>query len=279
MELNDEGGKLTPRVRLGRRLRRLRERRGLSLRQLSDEIGDYSHSYLGRVELGEQLPSEALVKALDQFFDTDGVLGELLELAHDTLVPDYGRHVLAKEAEAVRTQVFTSSLVPGLLQTEGYARELFRRSLPGAREEQLEELVALRVGRAQLITGEEPASYWAVMDEAALRRPLAGAARMSEQLVHILEMATRPNITLQVLPFSRGAHPMLGGSLTLHTLPGGGTIASVESFASGVPVESPREVVELTQKFDVARCLALSDDDSLVLVRSYLEEYENDDAS
>ncbi|WP_234314793.1 helix-turn-helix domain-containing protein [Streptomyces sp. NRRL F-5135] len=125
MELNNEGGKLTPRVRLAMRVRRLRERKGLSLRQLSERVGGYSHSYLGRVELGSQLPSEALVNMLDDFFDTDGVLADLLEMAHDSVIADYSRKIVNKEPEAERIQVFTSSLVPGLLQTPAYAHALF----------------------------------------------------------------------------------------------------------------------------------------------------------
>ncbi|WP_234315725.1 Scr1 family TA system antitoxin-like transcriptional regulator [Streptomyces albus] len=169
MELNSEDAKLTPRVRLGRRLRRLRERRGLSLRQLSELVGGYSHSYLGRVELGEQLPSEALVKTLDEFFDTDGVLAELLELAHDTLIPDYSRKAIDKEPEAERIQVFNSSLIPGLLQTPEYARAAFRRSLLGESEDQISERVAFRVKRQRILERKEPPYYWGIMDEAALR--------------------------------------------------------------------------------------------------------------
>ncbi|MGP3979177.1 DUF5753 domain-containing protein [Streptomyces sp. 8N114] len=279
MELNSEDGKLTPRVRLGRRLRRLRERQGLSLRQLSERVGGYSHSYLGRVELGDQLPSEALVDALDEFFDTDGVLAELLELAHDTLIPDYSRRAIQKEQEAERVQVFTSSTVPGLLQTQEYARALFRRSLPKETDEQISEHVAVRMKRQRIFDREEPPSYWAILDEAALRRPIGGVLCMAAQVEHLAQFATRPHVTMQVLPFEKGAHPMLGGSLNLHTLRDGGTLAVVENFESGEPIEAPKKVLELTQKFDLARSLALTDDESLDLIRRYLGEYAVEDDS
>ncbi|MEU4683332.1 DUF5753 domain-containing protein [Streptomyces xinghaiensis] len=276
MELNNESEQLTPRVRLGRRLRRMRERKELSLRQLSEQVGGYSHSYLGRVELGEQLPSEALVNSLDGYFDTDGVLGDLLEIAHASVIADYSRTVVSKEPEAERIQVFTSSLVPGLLQTEEYARELFRRSLPGESEENRNARVTVRLRRQRILHQETPPYYWSIMDEAAIRRPVGDAGRMSAQLRHLLNMAHRPRITVQILPFAEGAHPMLGGGLTLMTLKEGRTIALVESFDSGEAVESPRRVVDLTGRFDLARSLALAEDASIDLISDYLKEYEDD---
>lgn len=279
MELNSEDSKHTPRLRLGRRLRRLRERKGLSLRQLSERVGGYSHSYLGRVELGEQLPSEALATTLDEFFDTDGVLAELLEMAHDTLIPDYSRKAVSKEPEAERIQVFNSSGIPGLLQTPEYTRAAFRRSELRESEAQINERVAVRMKRQRVLDRKEPPYYWGIMDESALKRPIGGPSCMTEQIKHLLQLASRPHVTVQVLPFNRGAHPFLGGSLTLHTLPDGSTVAVVESFDSGEPVESPRRVLELTQKFDTARSLALTDDESIALIRGYLEEYEVEDDS
>ena len=279
MELNSEDAKLTPRVRLGRRVRRLRERKGLSLRQLSERVGGYSHSYLGRVELGEQLPSEALVNTLDEFFEADGVLAELLEFAHDSLIPDYSRKAIDKEPEAKRIQVFNSSHVTALLQTPEYMRAHFQRSQLHESEEQIGERVAIRVKRQRILERKEPPRYWGIMDEAALKRPIGGQRCMSDQMKHLLQLSTRPHVTVQVLSFDRGAHPLLGGSLTLHTLPDGTTIAAVESFASGEPVESPNKVLELTERFDVARSLALTEDESHALIREYLKEYEVEDDS
>ncbi|MFE3591533.1 DUF5753 domain-containing protein [Streptomyces niveus] len=276
MGLNSESGKVTPRVRLDKRLRRLRERKGLSLRQLSEQVSGYSHSYLGRVELGEQLPSEALVDSLDEFFDADGVLGELLELAHESLIPDYSRTFLSKEALAERIQVFTSSHIPGLLQTEEYARELFRQSLPRETEDELSERVAVRMRRRRILLRDTSPPYWAIIDEASLKRPARSIGAMVGQLRHLLTVAAHPRIAIQVLPFAVGTHPMPGGSLTLMTLREGGTIAQVESFASGEGVHSTRRVVELTERFDLARSMALTDDASLDLIRRYLKEYEDE---
>ncbi|WP_405390790.1 DUF5753 domain-containing protein [Streptomyces sp. NBC_01102] len=276
MELNGESGKVTPRVRLGRRLRRLRERRGLSLRQLSEQVGGYSHSYLGRVELGDQLPSEALVTSLDQFFDSDGVLADLLDMVHESLIPEYSRTFLSKEPAAERIQVFTSSLVPGLLQTQDYARELFRRSLPRDSDDVRNERVGIRMRRQRILDREDAPPYWAIMDEAALRRSARDRSIMAGQMLHLLSIGIRPRVVVQVLPFSAGMHPMLGGGVTLMTLKDGETIAQVESFASEEGVSSARPVVDLTERFDLARSMALTQDESLDLIRVYLKEYEDE---
>ncbi|MGW9041764.1 helix-turn-helix domain-containing protein [Streptomyces lydicus] len=279
MELNNEDdGRATPRTVLGRRLRRLREAADLSQRALADKVG-YPHTYLSRVERGEQLPSQALAEDLDTHFATDGLLAELLSLAQDASIPGYGRAVVEQESTAARIQVFGSSLVPGLLQTEDYARALIRTSLPGESKEQINERVATRMRRKHLFERAEVPYYWAILDEAALKRPIGGAACMSRQILHILKAVESPRIWLQILPFQQGEHPMLGGSLSLLTLRNGATLAYVESFASGEAVESPERILELTQRFDVARSKALPEKETLDLVRGYLRGYEDEDDS
>ncbi|MEV6132721.1 helix-turn-helix transcriptional regulator [Streptomyces violaceusniger] len=278
MELHDDEGRATPRTMLGRRLRRLREGTGQSQRALAERLG-YPHTYLSRVERGEQLPSESLAAALDAHFSTDGLFTDLLELAQDASIPDYGRVIVSSEEKATRIQTFTSSLIPGLLQTEEYAYALFHTSLPGESEEKLRERVETRMRRKRVLSKDNPPFFWAIMDEAALKRPIGGSKCMKDQIAYMLDVARTPHITTQILPFTQGEHPMLGGSLSLLTLQSGATIGYVESFASGEPVDSPSKILELTQLFDVARSKALPEKESLALVHTYLREHENEDDS
>ncbi|RBM07328.1 helix-turn-helix transcriptional regulator [Streptomyces sp. PT12] len=273
MELTSEDAELSPDARLGRRVRSLREGKGLSLRQLSEKVGGYSHSYLGRVELGKQPASAGLIARLDTYFETDGVLAELHGLAQDVLVARYSRHFVRKERDSLRIQVFTSSVIPGLLQTKEYAHELFRTGLPASSADQLSVKVDARLNRQGIFDRDEPPYYWAIMDEASLRRPTRDKGIMKRQLEHILAFSERSRVTVQVLPFDQGFHPMLGGSLTLLTLKDGGRAALVESFDSGDVVESPRQIVDLVQRFDIACAMALPDHESADLMRRYLEEY------
>jgi len=275
MELHEDDGKTTPRTLLGRRLRHLRERAGMSQRALAEQVG-YPHTYISRVERGEQLPSEALAQAFDGQFEADGLFTELLHMAQDSLVANYSREFVSKEGDAIRIQVFTSSVIPGLLQTAEYTRDLFRAGLAGDATNELEARVAVRTNRQGIFEREDPPLYWAIMDEAALRRSTANREVMRGQLEHILQKAESSRVTVQVLPFSQAIHPMMGGSLTLLTLKNGATVALVESFASGEAVDSPKRVVELVQRFDVARSKALPEIESLDLIRTYLKEYADE---
>ena len=181
------------------------------------------------------------MSAMERFFDCDGVLEELLELAQSALVPGYGRSLIELERSATRLEVFTSSVVPGLLQTADYARELLRRSLPGKSDDELDDLVLFRLKRHRIFQREgDPLYYWAVIDEAALKRPIGGEETMAAQLRHLLERAAHPLVTVQVLPFSRGAHPVLGGSLILYSLSDGSTVAGIESFGDARIVDAVR---------------------------------------
>src|SRR5581483_2068800 len=263
MELHEDEARPTPRSVLGHRLKRLRETSGLSLRALADALG-YPHTYLGRVERGEQLPSKALAEAMDVYFRTDVLFAELLEMAQESSIADYSRMIVANEPRATRIQVFTSSLGPGLLQTEEYARALFQSSLPGADEESINALTKARMRRKRVFEVPEPPYFWAIMDEAALKRPVGGAHHMIDQLNLLLSAPYAPRGTVQVLPFRAGAHPMMGGSMSLLTLPSGATIGYVESFGSGEVVESPRRILDFVQRFDLARSAALSEEDSRV---------------
>ncbi|QLE72255.1 helix-turn-helix domain-containing protein [Streptomyces rectiverticillatus] len=265
--------RLTPRQVLGAMLQHLRKREGLSLRDLADETR-FGHTYIHRAENGCQLPSDGLAAALDQRFDMGGTLVEFLEMAREGSAQEYGRKAAEREGRAERIQVFTSSTIPALLQTEDYARALLRTSRPKAPEDHFEAAVTARMSRKQVFNREDRPPYWAVIDEASLRRPVGGSTTMARQLAHILKAAENPDITLQALPFERGEYWMLGGSLTLLTAPNGSTLAYVESFGSGELVESPKRVVELSQRFDTVRGLALPERESLELIRRYMEEYQ-----
>ncbi|WP_260867893.1 helix-turn-helix transcriptional regulator [Streptomyces sp. SAJ15] len=253
-------------------LRHLRERDGLSLRDLAGKLG-YQHTYIHRAESGDQLPSDPLITALDKHFNMGGTLIAFLAMAREGSVQEYGRKAAAREGIAERIQVFTSSTIPALLQTEEYARALLRTARPKEPPNHFSEDVAKRMSRKQVFHREDAPPYWAIMDESALCRPIGGKQAMAEQLARIVKAAENPDITIQVLPFERGEHWMLGGSLTLLTAPNGSTLAYVESFGSGELVESPKRVVELAQRFDQVRGMALPESESLELVRKYLEEY------
>jgi transcriptional regulator with XRE-family HTH domain len=265
----------TPMSMIGEHMRRMRQEEGLSLRGLAEQLR-LPFGFLGRVERGEQQATETLVKALDERWDTAGLFADLLAIAQEMPIADYSQDFVRHERDAIRIQVFTSSLIPGLLETPAYTRELFEVSQPGASQEKLDAQVAFRMKRQRIFEREEPPSYWAIIDEAALKRPTASREAMHAQIAHLLRCAKRPHIVVQVLPFNCGLHPMLGGSLTMFTLKDGRRIASMESFGSAVRVDSPKGIVKELLRFDRACSMALSEAESLDLIREYLREYDHE---
>ncbi|UCM90488.1 helix-turn-helix domain-containing protein [Streptomyces marincola] len=276
MELNPDDDRLTYRVVLGRQVARHRKNAKLSIRELAAELR-FPYGYIGRVERGEQLPSENLAKAMDTFFGVPALFADLLKAADDAAIPDYGRMLLRKEKKALRIQEMTSTVVPGLLQTEEYARELFRVGHLWDSEEQLDQWTAIRMRRQELFRREVPPQYWALLDEAVLARPVGGPRCMRGQLDHLLGMLENPNVVMQVLPFAAGAGSLTGGSATLLNLDDGTLIGHVEGMMVGEPVLSANRLIKLTRKFDMARCQALSIDESVHVMRRYREEYEVDE--
>ncbi|WP_165987734.1 helix-turn-helix transcriptional regulator [Streptomyces sp. YIM 98790] len=274
MELNN-GVKLSARSLIAAQLLRLRTRHGLSQHRLEEQLG-FPQSYIAAVESGSKLPSEQLAEAFDTFFEPVLTFVELLRYARESGPEDYGRRLVPKERRATRLQVFTSSVIPGLLQTEEYAFELFQVTLPWNSEAENRQLVAERLKRQEVLDREDPPLHWAIIDEAALKRPMGGKQCMTGQLKHLLNSAGRWGMRVQVLPFAAGGHSMMGGSLCLMTMPNGSVIGYVESFKNGGAVESPEVILELVELFDVARSKALPEEESLALIGRYLQEHEND---
>jgi len=120
---------------------------------------------------------------------------------------------LEQAASIIRT--YQAQLVPGLLQTEEYARAVIALGYPEVPADEVQRRVTLRIKRQELLTRPQPPTLWAAMDEAALRRPLGGPRVLREQIQHLIEMTKLPNITLQIIPFDLGGHAAAGGSFTI----------------------------------------------------------------
>jgi hypothetical protein len=124
---------------------------------------------------------------------------------------------LEEAANVIRT--YEVQFVPGLLQTAGYARTVIQLGYPDDPESEINRRVHMRLQRQERLTRKDGPKLWAVIDEAALRRPIGGPGIMNEQIQHLLEVATLPNITLQVMPFRFGMHAAEGGAFTILRFP------------------------------------------------------------
>lgn len=163
-------------------------------------------------------------------------------------------------------------MVPGLLQTEDYARAVLSLDALLSGEEQLEERVTARLGRQQRLASPDRPELWVILDEAVLRRPVGGETVMRAQLAQLLKAAEQRHITVQVLPFDHGEHAEMGGSLTVLTLPDGAEVAYKEGADFGQLFEEPSHVKRLAVTYDRLRAVSLPPFMSLDMIRSVMED-------
>ncbi|MBC3982814.1 helix-turn-helix domain-containing protein [Streptomyces sp. AC536] len=254
----------------GAEMRRLREAAGMSLDALG-EVLKYGKSSLHRFETAQTMVPPDLPTKLDTAFGTDGLFGKLYELARKEVHPDRYRRRMELEAQARVINEYAGHVVPGLVQTDPYARALFRVSNPQAIPEEIEDKVSARLSRQALLRAEPPPELSIILDETVLRRVVGGPAVMREQLATLLPLVDGPATVIQVMPFSHGAHALLGGSLTLMTLEKGAVIAYEESIDTGNLLEDPIEATARRRAYDRMRAHALSPTDSAALIRSTME--------
>jgi transcriptional regulator with XRE-family HTH domain len=221
------GGPTVLRIVLGSQLRRLRERRQITCEEAGEAIRA-SHSKISRMELGRVRCRRRDVADLLSLYgvtDDDEQKG-MLALAdranepgwwhsYSDILPNWFEIYIGLEEAASRIRTYEVQFVPGLLQTEDYARAVTLLGHPSAPGHEVERRVGLRMRRQALLEADDPPHLWAVVDEAVLRRPLGGARVMRRQLEHLLEVTELPNVTLQVVPFARGGHAAAGGPFSI----------------------------------------------------------------
>ena len=217
-------------ILLGAQLRRLREDAGVS----RDDAGYHiraSGSKISRLELGRVSFKERDVADLLDFYGVGGEQkDQLLQLAHEAnatpwwqkyreVVPDWFQVYVGLEEAAALIRIYEVQFVPGLLQTEDYARAVVVQGAPGLSPEEIDSRVAVRMGRQKLFSKENPARLWAIVDEAALRRPIGSRDVLAGQVNRLIDATSEPNITLQVMPFKHGGHAAEGGAFTIMRFP------------------------------------------------------------
>ncbi|WFE66340.1 MULTISPECIES: helix-turn-helix transcriptional regulator [Micromonospora] len=226
-----EGGPATGptvlRMLLGAQLRRLREASGVTREGAGWEIRS-SESKISRMELGRVGFKERDVADLLTLYGVtaDEERGALLKLARDAnspgwwhrygdVLPGWFQSYLGLEAAAALIRSYEVQFVPGLLQTPEYARAVVLLGHRGAAVDEVDRRVELRMQRQQLLRRADPPQLWAVIDEAALRRPIGGREVMRGQLTALIEATRSPHVRLQVIPFDAGGHAAAGGAFTI----------------------------------------------------------------
>jgi transcriptional regulator with XRE-family HTH domain len=246
-------------------LRLYRMQRGLSGDAVAKLI-NCARSSISRLENNEAKLDERQAAALDERWHTGGHFGTMLwyaRLGHD---PDWFKQHLDIEAEASVIKVYETVVVPGLLQLEEYAREV----IAAGGGPDIDEMVARRMARQEILTRENPPVLWVLLTESVLDWPVGGPEVMRKQLAHLLELSERPNIGIRVIPRSAGTHNGLDGSFKIMTSPSG-DIAYTESPGGGRLVPSALEVQSYVLRYDRIGQKALPEDQSRVLIRKIME--------
>ncbi len=265
---------------LARELRLLREAARLTLEEAAPRL-DFSVSTLSRIETAQQGVTVHAVKSMLDLYDAGDRWEELLSLARAAKQRGwwqaYGLGVqsyVGFETEASLVRDFTVSYVPGLLQTADYARAMFRVGNVWDSGAALENAVAVRTIRQERLSdADEPLHLEAIVDEAALHRPVGGPAVHRAQLEHVLRAIELPTVMLQVLPTRVGAHPGVASPFTLLSFEdlGAPDIAYVEHTLGAVTFDKAPDVARARLCFDRLRAEALGLADSAEMVRRVLD--------
>ena len=268
--------------RLARELRRLRLDSGLTIEQAAERL-ELSPSTISRMETAQVGVKRRDVRELLDLYEVTGAQREhLLRLAGESRqhawwheFKDLPNLPLASlEAGAASIWQYSALLIPGLLQTEEYAREVLRKIRLDATRDDIERRLRLRMKRQALLTDENAPQFWAVLDEAVLRRRVGGRQVMRQQLERLIDATALPSVTLQVLPFASGAHAAMDGEFTLLHYPADPDVVFIENTGGDVYLEDPDVTRRYTSIFDHLRATALDPAESVRILAATKDELE-----
>lgn len=279
-------GPTVRRRRLAGELRRLREAADLTIDDVGEKL-ECSASKISRIETGHVGVTPRDARDLLKFYGVSGEDQEaLVQLAREARKRSWWHAYnevftgafVGLEADASSLCAFQALLVPGLSQTQRYARAVIRAMRPGADESEIERRVAGRMARQHLLTDPNPPEYWAIMDEAVLHRTVGGVDVMIEQLERLRGLAELPHVNFQIVPFGGGAHPGMEGPFLILGFPeqADSDVVYVDGTSSGVYLEMPDDVRRYSLMFDHLRAAALKPDDSLELIAAAEQRFRSE---
>lgn len=263
---------VSPRAFYGAELRRLREAARLSQDGLGVEAF-CSGAYIGQFEAAVRRPQPDLSKMFDQVLGSGEHLQRLCKLARKSKHPDYFADAAELEPLASSISEYSAMLVPGILQTEAYARHLTRLWMPFAADDEVEQHVRARMDRARLLARPDAPQFWAIIHEAALRVVVGDREVMAEQLAHLAATVRSRRILFQVQPFASGPHIFMNSVVSLMKFDDAPPMAYVEGAHNGRLIDDPALVAQYESSYDIARASSLSFAESLDMIESMAEDY------
>ncbi|MFJ8947686.1 helix-turn-helix domain-containing protein [Streptomyces sp. NPDC102395] len=253
---------------LGKMLKRLRERKGLTQKEFGQLVG-YGPDAISAMERGVRLIRPEVLEQADVLLDAGGMLKDAIPEVREamgrvrTRHPEWYRGYANLEAEAKAIHVYSNQLVPGLLQTESYAHALFSQWRPLLSEEVIEKRVADRMARQRLFEAWPSPTFSFVLDESVLLRPIGGAAVHAKQLESLLRIGSLRTVELQVMPMDREEQPSMDGPFNLLTVRKAEQVAYVEIHTYPRLITDMEEVRVLNERYGLLRAQALTPNESL----------------
>ena len=253
-------------------LRRARTAAGLSQAQLAEAVA-YSESLVAMVETTRRTPSQDFTRRCDEALNTGGLLSRILdELVSREFAPEWFRPWISLEREATALCAYQPDLMPGLLQTADYMRAVFLAGGPLPADE-VEQHVAARLDRQQVLHRNNPPLVIAILDEVALRRPIGGTKVMHEQLNHLADVNDQGLARVQIVPMSVGMYPGLNGAFVLASFGNDGEMVFIDGPIRGQIIENAADVALIKRNWEDLRCEALPRRQSIELIREVAESW------
>jgi transcriptional regulator with XRE-family HTH domain len=258
----------------GVEVRRHREKAELSQRELARRIS-YSEQTVGMIENGHRRPVDDFAERCDEVFGTEGLFIRLWTLARN--VNPVGwlgwfAEYLEAEQQAVSLRIWENEWIPGLFQTEDYAREIitaYRTHDPAG----IEKWVTLRMERQRIVLGPDGPDIWMLLGEGALRRPVGGAQVWRAQLEHFVSMVESSHRWIvQVLPFAAGAHALSDGAVNIVSFADGPDQAYADGPGVGLMLDRAGDVRDCRFRFDHDRTKALSPSESVEFINDLIKD-------
>ncbi|MGW7008401.1 helix-turn-helix domain-containing protein [Streptomyces sp. NPDC054933] len=273
------------RRRLGSELRKLRETKGMTAEEVAARLL-VSQSKISRLENGRRSISQRDVRDLCGVYGVEDlrIVESLMQMAKESRQQGWWHAFgdvpysvyIGLETDAISLRVYDSLIVPGLLQTPEYARAVIEGMWPEATVSEVEKRIQVRLKRQERITDPiSPVRFWVVLDEAALRRITGDQHIMSAQLEHLVQCSTMPHVTLQILPYSVGAHPGMYGEFAILEFEDASdaSVVYLEGMTSDLYLEKPNDVQDYCMMYEHLRALALNPDQSRQFMSQLAQEY------
>ncbi|MFF1730752.1 helix-turn-helix domain-containing protein [Streptomyces sp. NPDC058247] len=275
------------RRRLGQELRRLRELKGMTAEEVAERLL-VSQSKISRLENGRRSISQRDVRDLCGVYEVEDhrIVDSLMQMAKDSRQQGWWHAFgdipysvyIGLETDAASLRVYESLIVPGLFQTHAYAQAVIEGMWPEATPSEIDKRIKIRLKRQDRLTdSENPLRFWAVIDEALLRRSVGGKDVMREQLEKLAELSELPHITLQVLPYDAGAHPGMYGKFAILEFHDAldASVVYLEGVTSDLYLEKPTDVQSYAVMYEHLRAIALSAEASRQFIQGVIDDFSD----